>query len=234
MIRQFPLLLGPKQSATLDNFIPGENAQAMAEVTACSREKEGKFLYVWGTTGTGKSHLIAGAAREADKYGHAVAYIPLARAAELSPEMLTNIEQMELVCLDDIHSIAGNPTWEEALFHLFNRSREQATNLIVSANCGPSSLQIVLPDLVSRLTSGVSYRLIPLDDASKLDLLVDQAQERGMHLNRDTANYILKNHSRDTAKLLALLEQLDRASLAAQRKLTIPFVRTLITPEDHY
>jgi len=229
MVRQFPLMLAPRQSATLDNFIPGENSQAISDITACTGTNNGRYLYLWGSDGTGKSHLITAAARAADDAGHAVAYIPLARAPELSPEMLTNMEQMELVCLDDIHTIAGDQVWEEALFHLFNRTREQTTNLIVTANCGPSSLNIALPDLVSRLASGISYRLIPLDDETKLDLLVDRANKRGMDLSPDIANYILKNYSRDTASLLAFLEQLDQASLAAQRKLTIPFIRALLT-----
>ncbi|MCP3670786.1 MAG: DnaA regulatory inactivator Hda [Gammaproteobacteria bacterium] len=221
-------MLGPKQNATLDNFIPGENSQALSEITACTREKQGSYLYLWGPGSSGKSHLMTAAAKAANENSHAVAYVPLAQAAELSPEMLANIEQMELVCLDDIHTIAGNSNWEEALFHLFNHAREQATNLIISANCGPSSLQIALPDLVSRLASGVSYRLIPLDDETKLYLLVDHANKRGMKLTPESANYILNNFSRDTESLLALLEQLDRASLAAQRKLTIPFIRSLI------
>lgn len=225
-------MLGPKQSATLDNFIPGENSQALAETTGYTRVTAGRYLYLWGSSGTGKSHLVTAAARAADQNGHAAAYIPLSCAAQLSPDMLTDIERMELVCLDDIHTIAGDHIWEEALFHLFNRSREQATNLIVTANCGPSSLQICLPDLVSRLASGISYRLTPLQDEAKLDLLMDRANKRGMDLTPDSAKYILNYYSRDMASLLALLEQLDRASLAAQRKLTIPFIRAQITAES--
>ncbi len=222
-------MLSLKQSATLENFIRGDNAQAAAEVRNCTQARNGRYLYLWGASGTGKTHLVTAAAKAADNNSFAAAYIPLSRASQLSPEMLSNIEHMDLVCLDDIHSIAGDPSWEEALFHLFNRTRELAANLIVTADCGPSALQLDLPDLVSRLSSGVSYRLSPLDDTTKMQLLVDLAKKRGMELTADTANYILNNYSRDTASLLAFLERLDHASLAAQRKLTIPFIRTLIT-----
>ncbi len=225
-------MLGSKQAATLESFIQGNNTQATSEVKAYANIIDGSYLYLWGSSGTGKTHLITAAAKAADEIGHAAAYIPLSRASELAPDMLANIEHMELVCLDDIHTIAGNQVWEEALFHLFNRTREQTTNLIVTADCGPASLNIDLPDLVSRLTSGTSYRLSPLDDETKMELLVDMAEKRGMELTPDTANYILKNYSRDTASLLAFLDQLDHASLAAQRKLTIPFIRTLITSHD--
>jgi DnaA-homolog protein len=225
-------MLNLKQSATLDNFIQGDNAQAVSELRNCTQAKHGCYLYLWGASGTGKTHLVTAAAKAADNNSSTVAYIPLSRSAELSPEMLSNIEHMDLICLDDIHSVAGDRDWEEALFHLFNRTRELATNLIVTADSGPSALQLNLPDLVSRLASGVSYRLSPLDDTTKMQLLVALAKKRGMQLTSDTANYILNNYSRDTAALLAFLERLDHASLAAQRKLTIPFIRTLITAKN--
>ncbi len=224
-------MLGLKQTASLDSYIQAGNEQVMAGIRDCARSRSGTYIYLWGTSATGKTHLITATARMANENGCSVAFIPLSQAAELSPEMLDNIEQMDLICLDDIHDIAGDPVWEEGIFHLFNRAREQNTNLIITADCGPSSLQIKLHDLVSRLASGTSYRLEPLNDGAKIELLIDKADKRGMELTADTAGYILKNHSRDISALLELLDRLDHASLAAQRKLTIPFVRSLLTPE---
>jgi DnaA family protein len=224
-------MLPLKQATSLDNFIPGNNQQAIAGLNGCAQIKSGTYIYLWGARDTGKTHLITATARIADENGHAVAFIPLSRAQELAPEMLDGMEQTQLICLDDIHCIAGEPAWEEAIFHLFNRARERGTNLIIGADCSPSNLPIRLPDLASRLASGTSYRLEPLDDAAKIDFLIDKADKRGMDLTEDTASYILKNHSRDISALLELLKRLDHASLAAQRKLTIPFVRGLLIPE---
>ena len=218
-------MLSLKQTASLGNYIPGENIQVISEITDSSKIKSGKYLYLWGSDATGKTHLATAAAKMANDNGLAAAFIPLSKATELSPEMLDDIEQMELICLDDIHAIAGNRSWEEALFHLFNRAKEHGSNLIITSDSSPFSLQINLPDLVSRLASGSSYRLAPLDDTAKITLLIDKAKERGMDLSPDTASYILKNYSRNISSLLSFLDQLDQASLAAQRKLTIPFVR---------
>ncbi len=223
-------MLSMKQTATLDNFILGNNTQTISEVRRCARAKNGTYLYIWGCGDTGKTHLITSAAKMADENGLATAFIPLSKAPELAPEILDHIEQMDLVCLDDIHNIAGDQGWEEALFHLFNRSKEQGTNLIITSDCGPSSLEIRLPDLVSRLASGISYGLVPLGDEGKIELIMDKAENRGMELSAETANYILKNYSRNITSLLDLLDRLDHASLAAQRRLTIPFVRELIAP----
>ena len=221
-------MLSLKQAASLDNYIPGDNIQAISEITDSSKIISGKYLYLWGSSNIGKTHLATAAAKMASDNGLPAAFIPLSRAAELSPEMLDDIEQMGLICLDDIHTIAGNQPWEEALFHLFNRAKEQGTNLIITSDSSPSNLQIHLPDLVSRLASGTGYRLVPLDDTAKIRLLTDKADERGMELSPETASYILKNYSRNISSLLNFLDQLDRASLAAQRKLTIPFVRDLL------
>jgi DnaA family protein len=225
-------MLSLKQAASLDNYIPGDNIQALSEIRESSKIKSGKYLYLWGSSATGKTHLATAAAKMANDNGLAAAFIPLSRAMELSPEMLDDIEQMKLICLDDIHAIAGNRSWEEALFHLFNRAKEQGSNLIITSDSSPSSLQINLPDLISRLASGTSYRLTPLDDTAKITLLTDKAKERGMDLSSDTASYILKNYSRNISSLLSFLDQLDQASLAAQRKLTIPFVRDLLESEE--
>ncbi len=222
-------MLSLKQTASLDNYIPGDNIQAISEVSSCAQAKSGKYLYLWGCNDTGKTHLATAAAKMADGNGVAAAFIPLSKATELSPEMLDDIEQMDLVCLDDIQAIAGDRSWEEALFHLFNRAKEQNTNLIITSDSSPSNLQINLPDLVSRLASGISYRLAPLNDTAKINLLIDKANERAMGLTPETASYILKNYSRNISSLLEFLDKLDQASLAAQRKLTIPFVRSLFT-----
>jgi len=180
MNMQFPLVFDPVQGSTLDNFIPGDNSQAVLQIKKSTTTHDGTYIFLWGSEDSGKSHLISAAAKAANGNDLTVAYIPLTSAPELTPEILDNIEQMDLICLDDIHTIAGDPTWEEALFHLFNRSTENSTNLLITANCSPSQLQIALPDLVSRLSSGMSYRLTPLNDDAKLKLLVEQAKKHGM------------------------------------------------------
>jgi DnaA family protein len=223
-------MLSLKQTASLDNYISGDNVQTLSEVKSCTQARNGAYLYLWGAKYTGKTHIATAAARMADGNGLATAFVPLSKAEVLAPEMLDDIEQMDLLCLDDIQDISGDKAWENALFNLFNRARDHGANLIITSDCGPSSLKITLPDLVSRLASGISYRLAPLDDTSKMELLISRANERGMELTQETASYILKNFSRNTGTLLEFLDQLDQTSLAAQRKLTIPFVRSLITP----
>jgi DnaA family protein len=228
MTRQFPLNIGLNDSASLENFLPGRNAQAMTDISRSLAGEGEQFLFLWGAKYAGKTHLLQAACRRANELSRSAAYIPLGLESQLTPELLSNMDGMNLVCLDDIQEIAGKPDWEEALFHLFNRLSSGGTVLLVAADHSPTTLPLKLPDLVSRLSSGVSYRLEALNDEEKLAALEGAARRRGMILSTETAQYILQHCARDMGSLLSFLERLDRESLAAQRKPTIPFVRSLL------
>ena len=232
MTKQFPLNISLEDGVKLESFITGGNRQAVAELSRSVKGDGERFLFLWGSEGTGKSHLLQGACREAVELGRTAAYVPLALHSRLQPELFANLEQLDLVCLDDVQQIAGLPEWEEALFHLFNRLHERNACLLVTADCSPSALSIQLADLGSRLCWGTVYRLIALSDEEKQQALLEGAARRGMRLAPETANYVLSHYSRDMGSLLAFLDRLDRATLAEQRKPTLPFVRELLKNPD--
>ena len=227
MILQLPLGISLRESASLETFFPGENAQLLAAIRAAVEHRGERFVYLWGMRNSGKSHLLQAACRLASERAMAVAYIPLG-AAGFTPEILQDLGSQDLVCLDDLQVIAGKPHWEQALFHLFNQLRDRNAALLVSADRSPARLPMQLADLDSRLSWGVSYQLYPLADAEKMDALVRYASRRGLELPEATASYILRHSARDMGSLVRTLDRLDRASLAAQRRLTVPFVRTLL------
>lgn len=232
MNKQFPLNISLEDGVKLESFIPGGNRQVVAELNRTIRRDGDRFLFLWGGEGTGKTHLLQGACREATILGRTAAYVPLALHSRLQPELFANLEQLDLVCLDDIQRIAGLPEWEEALFHLFNRLLERNAGLLITADCSPSALPIQLADLGSRLCWGTAYRLAALTDEEKQQALVESAARRGMRLAPETANYVLSHYSRDMGSLLAFLDRLDRATLAEQRKPTLPFVRELLKGQE--
>ncbi|MGM0594792.1 MAG: DnaA regulatory inactivator Hda [Pseudomonadota bacterium] len=221
---QLPLRIGLRDSATFANFWPADNAAACHTLA----QRQEPFVYLWGSSGSGKTHLLQAACHAVSEAGGTAIYLPLAESAELHPAMLEGMEQMALVCLDDLDAVAGDAAWEQALFHLYNRLRESGNHLIAAASAAPASLGIELPDLVSRLGWGPVYQLNLLDDVGKAQALRQRASNRGMVLSPEVANYLLSRAPRDMHALFALLERLDEHSLAAQRRLTIPFVRELI------
>ena len=156
-------------------------------------------------------------------------YIPLSQSRHFSPAVLENLEQHALVCLDDLPSVIGNIEWEVALFDLFNKIYATGkTLLVISADQSPTSLHAKLPDLVSRLKWGEVYQLLPLNEQQKIDVLQQNAYQRGIELPKETAVFLLKRLNRDMQTLFQALDKLDKASLQAQRKLTIPFVKEML------
>ncbi len=221
---QLPLRISLQDSATFDNFYSAGNA---ALIHVLQHDSEA-FVYLWGKEGTGKSHLLQAACHQAASQNQPAVYLPVPELVNLDAEMLAGLESMALVCIDDIQAVANKPHWQTALFHLYNRVRETGSRLIVSGNAAPPALEFSLQDLTSRLGWGPVFQLLAMEDEDKISALQMRAKGRGMDLPHEVASYLLRHTSRDWRDLFILLERLDTASLSAQRKLTIPFVKELI------
>ena len=226
--QQLPLNIRLNDSASFANYFPGRNAETLNHLHACAHGGSELPVLVWGAPGSGKTHLLHAACHAATVRAEHPAYLPMRNALLWSPDVLEGLEQCALVCIDDVDAVAGLPAWEEALFHLYNRMSEQHVCLVLSAAAPPAELKLNLPDLTSRLAWGLVLHLEALDENDKLAALQLRAQQRGFELPTDVAHFLLRRCPRDTSSLFALLDRLDHASLAAQHKLTIPFVRELI------
>ncbi|MCG6966208.1 MAG: DnaA regulatory inactivator Hda [Chromatiaceae bacterium] len=225
MSRQLPLALALQHAPGLDDFIVGRN-QAVIDALQRSIDGAGEpNIFLSGPAGCGRTHLLLGQCAAAQHSGLRCAYLPLADRSQLAPEMLDGLETLDLVALDDVHQIAQDSAWEEALFGLFNRCRDNATRMLFSADRGPAALPLRLPDLRSRLAWGLTLALQALDDQGRRQLLQSLAARRALKMPEEVARYLLERAPRHPADLVEMITRLDRASLAEQRRLTIPFVR---------
>lgn len=224
---QLPLGVRLREAATFANYYPGVNRDAVRLLRDGVTAEHG-FIYLWGGHGSGKTHLLQAVCHLAGARAQPLAYFPLREIAALSPEVLEGVEQLPLVLVDDIDAVAGQAEWERGLFHLYNRVREQEGRLIMAGSHSPAAIGIVLPDLRTRLAAGLVLQLRALDDQDKAEALRLQARQRGMDMPEEVAGYLLRRCPRDMTALFALLDILDQASLAAQRKLTVPFVKEVL------
>ena len=220
---QLPLSLRTPPDQRLEAF-HGQPA-VRAAVAAAARGEIADWLYLSGPSGSGKSHLLLAACAEAASAGRRAAYLPLAAFAGALAQMLPAQEGSDLVCLDDVEAIAGRGEDEEALFHFHNRARAGGTVLVYAARGNPVTLGLGLPDLVTRLGQCTRLGVEPLDDTGRRELLRQRAARRGLQLDDAVLDYLMRRSERDLASLTALLDRLDKASLAAQRRITIPFLR---------
>ena len=220
MNKQLPLPIHQIDDATLENFYSDNNLLLLDSLRKNSSELKQQFFYIWGNKGSGKTHLLRAFSNE---------YLPLSKSQYFSTAVLENLEQQELVCLDDVQSVIGNDEWELAIFDLFNRIKSSGkTLLLISSDKSPSALSVKLPDLNSRLTWGEIYQLNSLTDEQKMSVLQHNAYQRGIQLPDETANFLLTRLARDMHTLFEALDLLDKASLQAQRNLTIPFVKEIL------
>lgn len=212
-----------------DSALNSNNYLPVTAIKSLLNDNAIDFIYLWGVESSGKTHLLHAACAESSANEHSVALISLQEIIQYSPEMLDGLEQLDLVCIDDIELIAQQAIWEEALFDLFNRIREVGTcKLIITANAPPKQLNIKLPDLVSRLSWGQTYQLHPLNDEEKLVALQQRATLRGFELSDEIAQFLVKRVERDPRSLFTLLNKLDRAMILEKRTLTLPFVKQVL------
>ncbi|WP_421683965.1 DnaA regulatory inactivator Hda [Stutzerimonas urumqiensis] len=225
---QLPLGVRMRDDATFANFYPGANAAALGYVERLCEPDAAwadQLIYLWGRGGVGRSHLLQAACLRIEERGLRAIYLPLGELADHGTQLLDDLEGSDLVCLDDIDTVAGEPHWEEALFHLFNRLRDSGRRLLLAARCAPRELPIQLADLQSRLTLALVFQLKELSEEDKLRALQLRASRRGLNLSDEVGRFILTRGARSMSALFGLLDELDHASLQAQRKLTIPFLK---------
>lgn len=216
------LLFRPRMDLSFDNFfIAAHNETVVCALRQWLNESEGGIFYLHGPGGSGRSHMLQAACRD-----RSAVYLPLQELHEHEPaQVLEGLEIAELICLDDIDAVLFSDDWCEQIFYLFNRVVAAKHRLLVSAKQPAATVVCRLPDLRSRLSLGGSFRVAPLTDESIGAALQLRAHKQGIDLAEDVVTYLLTRYSRSFDALLALLNELDRRSLAEQKRITIPFVR---------
>ncbi|HEY7672130.1 MAG TPA: DnaA regulatory inactivator Hda [Gammaproteobacteria bacterium] len=223
---QMPLPLRLDKHALFATFVAGANASALAHVAAVAGRQRRDIVWLCGPAGSGKTHLLQAACRAAHEQNAASMYISLCDE-HVHAEQLLGAEQLGLVALDDVDAVAGDAEWEARLFTVFNEFQSRGSLLLAARN-PPSAVPFDLGDLASRAAGAIVYRLQELDEAQQLDALLGHAGRRGLELDAATARFLQSRVQRGMTELCEWLDRLDRASLAAQRRLTIPFVREVL------
>ncbi|QIB66396.1 DnaA regulatory inactivator Hda [Kineobactrum salinum] len=226
--RQLALNMQLRDDATLESFLALSSQAPLLAALRQQLEPGGEpLLFLHGSGDTGKSHLLQAACHLAGNVG---CYLPLADFGAYPPaEVMQGLEQMQLVCLDDIEAVLGDRDWELALFHFFNRARDQDCRLLISASAAPRLLDVGLADLHSRLCWGLVFQLPVPDDQRRQAILQFRAQRRGLQMPQEVSRFLVSRVPRGLASLLMLLDRLDAHSLATQRPLTIPFVKQVLS-----
>ena len=222
---QLALPLRLADHAVFESFLPNGNEELLALLAAITADPNESGCWLWGGAATGKTHLLQAVCERA---GDRSVYVPLAMLADAGPDLIDGLDSRDVVCIDDIQTIAGNEAWEGALFTLYNELIAAGGRLVVAATMAPRECPFELPDLASRMSHLPTYLVQMLADTDRAEALQLRASHRGLDLPDETASYLLSRSRRDMASLYEVLDHLDEAALRAQRKLTVPFVRDVL------
>lgn len=223
---QLPLALRYPPEQRLESYL-GAPAGALEQLRGLARVPGADWIYLEGASGAGKTHLGLAVCAEAESAGRRAAFLPL-RAARGRLREALQAQEADVVALDGLEAVAGDHADEVALFDFHNRMRALGGSVLYLATAAPAGLALVLPDLRSRLGQCIRIALHPLDDDGRRAVLRDRARRRGLVLEEAAIDWLLTRTGRDMGHLLSLLERIDRASLAAQRRVTVPFLRGLL------
>jgi DnaA-homolog protein len=225
---QILLPLEGRRPDRFEDFVPGPNGKVVVGLQELV-QSEGGCVFLRGAEGSGKTHLLNAAVNHAQGLGLGAFYMPLGQLPDTAAAGLAGLETMDLVCLDDVDRVAGQPVWERDLFDFFNRFRAEGGKLVVSSSRHLLAVQFKLPDLASRLAWGLRLQIETPDDEGKAAVLRSRSAALGIELPPDVANYLLSRGSRNISVLLDNLQAIHLAALQGKRRITIPLAREVLT-----
>jgi DnaA family protein len=237
-MQQLPLAMRLRERAVFESFVPGSNRQAVEHLRATALGATGlgatalgavaEVSWLCGPASVGKSHLLQALCALTQACGRSAAYLPLAQLRPLGLSTLEGWQGAHVLALDDLACIAGDMEWEQRLFSLHREAQERGAALVAAAAEPPLRLRFALPDLASRFAAATLLALRPLDEAEQREALRLRARARGLELPEETALYLQRRFPRDLSSLYTLLDTIDEAALQAQRRLTVPFIRSVL------
>ncbi len=227
MTTQLPLPFELREDHRLSSFVRGANTELVIRLLELgSPAAEGQTLWLHGTQGLGKTHLLQAVVAQLSEQSAAVAYLPAgALPAEHAIDMLEGSERYALLAIDDIDEWLGDQNIERELVRLYQERRQAGLHLLMAAARSPLDYHMALPDWQSRARGAQVFRMAELADASKLEVLIARSSRLGLELSNSVATYLLRHGPRGLPQMLSVLDQVDRLALAERRRLTVPLLK---------
>ncbi len=211
-MKQLLLDIKPAAAPTLQNFVVGRNAEAIASLQAAIIGGNPSFIYLWGENGSGKTHLLQ-------------ACKAILHSTPTQTHSMSLIHLVGMRVVDDVHLLENDAQID--LFNQYNQLKEAGQTLITAGLHAPNQMGL-RDDLATRLAWGLVYQLHPLNDDEKAQALKQHAFERGMKLPDDVTDYCLRYLRRDLPTLMATLDALDEWSLTEKKPVTVAMLKKLL------
>ena len=230
---QYSLDIALPKFATFDTFIETSDRQLLPLLKQLSQPSlsEPHQYFLWGSEGVGKTHLLQAICNHQNNSQQHVIYLPMKELVDQPAEIFNDMHQLDIVCIDDIDAVLGEKEWDRQLFLLINELRSRNKSIVLTAAHNPHQAMVSFPDLASRLVWGPVYKLSLLADNGKSRAIQAHAKARGLDISNEVCGFLLKRFPRDLNMLIELLNNLDEQSLIQQKKVTVPFVKSVLNIE---
>ena len=223
--KQIPLDFKKPNNQSFNDFIVESNSKTIESLKLFA-ESTAYIFYLWGETGSGKSHLLNAFIEnniQANKPSVLIQPKDL-----INREYVSLIDMFEYICIDDSDLISSDKLLEEALFFWINEVKQAQKKLVLASKISNQDGQWQLADLRSRLASGQTHQLKPLSRDGVLMAFNQQATEQGINIDGKVINYLENNCSMNMAFLKQLLNELDKATLIHKKQVTIPLIKNIL------
>jgi DnaA family protein len=222
-MRQLVLDIRIEDEASFDNFVVGDNRELLARLHALAEPDACQSIYLWGSPGSGRSHLLRATAALAQAQGRVVYFL---RGDALGDDIV--LPGGGLMVIDDVENLRDDA--QITLFRAFNNIHHTGLSLLISGNVPPTGLPL-REDLRTRIGQTLIFQVRAMSDEDKAQTFLQHAHARGLKIERDIPDYLLRHSERDLPSLLRRLDELDQLSLARKRPITVKLVRELLNAQ---
>ena len=188
-------------------------------------------IFLYGLKKTGKTYLLQSLCNHYFSEGKTSLLIPLKEAKDLGSQITESLENLDLICIDDVDLIVGDNLWEVSIFNLINNCLLTNCRLVFCSSLNPSSINFDLKDLTSRIKKINHIEIFPVKATNLSKAIKFIANSRSINLDKREIDYLITYSERSIANLINIIEKLDDLSMELKRKITIPLIKEVIQAE---
>lgn len=218
------------RTQTFSSFVEDQNLNGLlvSELTRALTSDDFSAHFIAGNNGVGCSHLLNAVCHFADTEGKTSMLLPLDQVVSASPDIIEGLDNVDVVCIDDIQVLEGKLEWQTAIFNLFNQLHQSNAKIIFAGHKLPTQLQFELKDLLSRLQWCTIFQLQELNEELKIKALIQHAHLMEFEVSVEVAKFIIHRLPRNMIILMQALDTVAKQSIAMKRVVTVPFVKEVL------
>lgn len=222
---QLALPLAFDRQFSFKNYYASQGQFITESLMSFVNHNDESLVGIWGGRDSGKSHLANACAGYARQQSERFQLYDGHQLIACDPQQFSGFTSGELLLIDNLDAMCGHRQWEQKFYQIINSCKHGELSLLFTLSAKPQLLNCVLPDFQSRLCWGLLLRLPDLTDTEIGEIVQYRASLLGIQLSSEVIAYLLAHYSRSLSGQMAILRKLDKQSLAAKKRVTIPFIK---------